>query len=150
MKKFVAQLLLITFLLPVLCFAANPPTITPLNKGQVSPYAGVLFSPEASAYIITELESFPERIKIEVDAATATAESNKNFKINEITIQCKTDKELLQASLDAQKKNILLYEADIKKLEENTVNKPLIFGVGFLGGFLFTLGTVFVLSYLTK
>ena len=150
MKKFIALLLLITFLFPTFSYAADPPVITPLKKGQISPYAGVLFSPEASAYVITELSSFPDRLKIEAEAVAKTSEANKNFKINEIAAQCKTDKEILNASLDTQTKKVLLLEDDIKKLEENTTNKPLIFGVGFLGGAVFTLGTVFVLSYLTK
>jgi len=150
MKKFISLFLLITFLLPTLSYAADPPVITPLKKGQISPYAGVLFSQEASAYVIAELSSVPDRLKIEAESSTRTAEANANFKINEIMAQCKTDKEILNASLEAQTKKVSLFQDDIKKLEENTTNKPLVFGVGFLGGVVFTLGTVFVLSYLTK
>lgn len=150
MKKFISILLIFVMTFSSISYADGNPVITPLRKGQFAPYSGVLFSPEASAKVITELESFPERTKIEVEAAVKTAEAKKDFKISEVQSQCKTDKDVLQASIDSKNDEEIILQNRIKELEDNVPNKPLIFGAGFVGGILFTLATVFAVSYVTK
>lgn len=150
MKKFISILLIFVMTFSSISYADGNPVITPLRKGQLAPYSGVLFSPEASAKVITELESFPERTKIEVEAAVKTAEAKKDFKISEVQSQCKTDKDVLQASIDSKNAEEIILQNRVKELEDNVPNKPLIFGAGFIGGILFTLATVFAVSYVTK
>ena len=150
MKKFISLILIIVMTLSSASYADVAPAITPLKKGQIAPYSGVLFSPEAGAYVVTELESIPEKVKIETEAAVKEAEAKKNFRISEIQSQCKTDKGILEADLSTQKKINEILQGDIEKLEKNAPNKPLIFGAGFLGGVLFTLATVFAISYVSK
>lgn len=149
MKNFIAGILIVS--ITTTSFShADQPIITPLKKNQPAPYAGVLFSSEASATIIAELESVPEKIKIEVDAAVSAAEAKKNFEINENNSACSTDKKLLNAEKEEQSKKIDLLQKDIKKFEENSTSKPLIFSFGFVGGIVFTLATVFSVSYIIK
>lgn len=148
MKKFISLTMLIVILISSLSYAE--PVITPMRKGQAAPYTGVLFSPEAAAGVITEISSTPEKIRIETEAAVKTAEAKKDFKINELTSQCRTDKEVLQADIDSLKRKNELLLSDIEKLQKDAPNKPLIFGAGVVGGIALTLATVFAVSYMVK
>lgn len=168
MKKLVASLLLASFICPAIAHAedASPPkeqpvavdfseiegpeVITPVQKGQPAPFAGILFSPRAAAVVGTEIASHPEKLKIEVDAAVKKAEAQKDFKYNELNTTCTSDKSQLQARIEANEKRIKILEKDLQDAIDDAPNRFVWLGIGAGAGIALTVVTVFAVSQATK
>lgn len=124
--------------------------ISPMRKGQTAPFTGVLLSPKAVTTIIVEQNSVPEKIQIEVDKTRKEEQVKCDFKVIEITAPLITDKKILEASQEANKKQINLLTEELKKSEDSRPNVVLWTGLGFVGGIAVTVLTVFAVSAATK
>ena len=98
--------------------------ISPMRQGDVAPFTGVLFSPKATATIITEFETFDERMKLEVDKAVRDTIAKKQFEINEVSSKCTTDKTVLQADITAKSKQITKLSEDLQVAQNAAANAP--------------------------
>lgn len=131
--------------------------IAPLKKGHVAPFAGVLFSPKAAATVITEYETFDQRIKVEVDKVIKTESAKRHFEVNEANSKCITSKTLLQADIDAKASEIKRLNIDLiaaKKDAANAIaNAPsrlLWTGIGVAAGAATAILITFAVTQATK
>lgn len=124
--------------------------ISPLKKGQIAPFTGVLLSPKATATIITQLNSLDALVKIEVDKAKSESKAQCDFAIAEQKNQLETDKKVLQASIDEKLKRITILENQVKEAEASRPNVVIWAGVGFAGGIAVTVLTVYAVSQATR
>lgn len=124
--------------------------IAPLRYGDPAPYTGVLFSQTAAATVISEIQSIPERIKVEVDAATKKSEAQCDFTKSELKTQCDTDKATRDAKIAEQAGRITLLDKSLREAEAATPSKLTWSSIGFAGGVVLTVASVFAISYVAK
>jgi len=111
--------------------------ISPMRKGNRAPFTGVLFSPRATATVVTEIETFDERMKIEIDKAVRDVTAKKQFELNELDSKCITAKTVLQADIDAKSSRIKQLSKDLSDAQDAAANAPsrlLWAGIGVLAG----------------
>jgi len=131
--------------------------IAPLKKGHVAPFAGVLFSPKATATVITEYETFDQRIKVEIDKVIKTETAKRQFEVNEANSKCITSKTLLQADIDAKASEIKRLNTDLinarKDADDAIANAPsrlLWTGIGVAAGAATAILLTFAVTQATK
>jgi len=112
--------------------------LSPMKKGQFSPFTGVLLSPLAVATLIAELNAKGAEIKIEVDKAKAEAEANHAYEKNIAQTQCMADKKILQANIDAKKQQIESFDAVVKAELESRPNPAFWAILGAAAGIVVT------------
>lgn len=100
------------------------PRISPMRTDDIAPFSGILFSPRATATIITELETVNQKIAIEVNKAVKDATAKKQFEIDEINSKCITSKSTLQATINANEKRIMQLRKDLKDAQDIANNSP--------------------------
>lgn len=121
--------------------------ISPMKKGQVAPFTGILLSPKATATIIAQLNTLQEQIKIEVNHVRAEEKARCDFRVAEIKTTTDADRKVLQAQLDARNKEINVLNGVIKQHEENKPNTPLWVGLGTGLGFVVGAGLTVLTVY---
>ena len=108
MQKAISFLLIsILALLQPLSALAQSPTVTDLEKGQVAPYSGVLFNPEAAAQLLAQQKYADAECELKID-----------LELDKLGAQMDLINESLKASLKATENK---YESiiDIKNDEIN-------------------------------
>lgn len=178
-KKFVSILMLSTLLLPNIAAAQSVPSpdpdppakdigrqlppvqlqpgekdpgtaLSPMKRGQRAPFTGVLLSPAAVANVVVEMESFEERLHIEVVRSIQEERAAGDKRLSDANAASTADKKVLQANLDASKTEADAYKKELKDLRDSQPNTYLWAGLGALGGVAFTLLTVFAVTQVTK
>lgn len=128
--------------------------ISPMKKGQIAPFTGILLSPKATATIIANLNALQEQIKIEVDHARAEEQAKCDFRVSETTTHLEADKKILQAQVDDRGKQITILTDQLKKEEANRPNTPLWVGLGTGAGLIIGVGlsalTVYAIGHASK
>lgn len=124
--------------------------ISPMKKGQVAPFTGVLLSPKAVASISTELTNIQKTVDIEVKRAVSEEAAKKNFEIESVRIKSDADKRVLEAKLASKLEEIKVLSDRLKKVEGSDQNLILWVGGSFLAGVVLTVLTVFAVSQSTK
>lgn len=114
--------------------------ISPVKKGNVVPFSGVLFSPGAAASVASEIDSFPEKLRIEIKAAKDAVAAQKDFEIAELKTHAQTEMQVNQAMLTAERQERKIIEEKTKNAESNKYYY--IFG-GIIAGSVLTFLTVF-------
>lgn len=124
--------------------------ISPMKLLQKAPFTGVLLAPKAIASLVARLNSFDKEKKLAVAEAVELAnETCKNEKNNN-DIMAKSQKLILEARVEDQKKVIQAYEEQLKK-ERDQQSDPAIWGlVGAAGGVAVTILTTFAVSQAMK
>ena len=120
--------------------------VSPMKKGQRAPFTGVLLSPEAVADITVEFESFPERLKLEVDMAVGMSQVDAQHRIDMLLAEGAADLSVAEAKLKAQLQVNSVLSKRIEKIEAEMGNTTLWFGMGITGGVVATLAIVYVSS----
>lgn len=128
--------------------------ISPMKKGNIAPFTGILLSPKAAATIIANLNALQEQIKVEVDHARAEEQAKCDFRVSETTTRLETDKKILRAQVDEQGKRIVIITDQLKKEETSRPNTSLWVGVGtgvgFVLGVAATVLTVYAVNQASK
>ena len=157
MKKFIANLLIISFLVPSSAWATDPsseePMIAPLNQGQVAPFPGVLFNKPAAAKVTVEYKHEKSDVQVEVDKAVADVTARKDKELLDAAAICtreKTEKDARITNLDENLKLKQKEADDLKVQLENAPSRTTWFGIGFVSGLAFTLVTVFAVGQVAK
>lgn len=114
--------------------------ITPLKKNQRAPYDGVLLSPVAVATIITQIKSFQDQAKLDLEFEKKQEQANCQYRIDELTTTCNTDKKVLMAQLDQQKSQIDVLSKQLDSELKNKPNVQLWTGIGVGVGFVVGVG----------
>lgn len=127
--------------------------LSPMKKGQKAPFTGVLFSSPAAAEIIVELESFQEKVQIEVDNAIKLQQINCKKEIDELKIKSSTDKKILETRIEGNLKVINNLNLELKKANEKAASglpSFFWFGIGTVSGIAITVVTAYAISQATK
>lgn len=144
-------LTILTFTFP--CKADPPsitrdvPIVTPVIKGQMVPYSGVLLSPEAVAKIITDAQECSQRIKIEIDHARDVQKALDDKKLADIQADIERDKKIFQAGITSRDGQIKDLSLALQKSENSRNNNWVWVAGGVLAGALLTVGTVAIVGY---
>jgi hypothetical protein len=159
MKKIIASVLLASTLLPSVAWAedaskpidpyADVAGVSPLRKGQKSPFAGVLLTPKATATIIANAETEKEKIDLEVTKAVGEALAKERFKGDEERTKCTADKKTLQASIDEKDARIKIVSDELAKASDPP-SRTTWAGVGFVGGVVATILIIYGVGKATK
>lgn len=159
MRKIIAALLLTSIVttLPVSAEESSvtletegPAVITPVQKGQPSPFSGILFSPRAAGGVGADIASIPELLRIEVERAVKESEARKDYDYNELNTVCTSDKKQLTARIEENKRRIEKLTQDLQDAEDAAPNRGVWFGIGAAAGVGLALGAVFVVLEATK
>jgi hypothetical protein len=121
-------------------------TTAPLRKGDKAPFTGVLLSPSAAASIIADIKNHAAAISIEVDKTKKEAEAKCEFDKKNLKADAEADKKIMQAQIDDQKTTITRLDKDLKAAEAAMPSRTVWFGVGFVGGIVLTVITVYGVS----
>lgn len=110
--------------------------ISPLKLGQRAPFTGILFSPDATISITTELKTSKEQTKLEVDKAVKLCLAENKYELDIAQIELLSTKEIADT-----KHTSLVLQNDvlvkrIKTLEDSYVNPVWYITGGVLGGIL--------------
>lgn len=166
MKKIISLLLAFSMFLPTVSYAegiVKIPTVqalpdesdvgdavSPLKKGQKAPFTGVLFSPSAAATILTEITTFDERVKLEVENAKRICTAKCDFEKAEMSAHFDAERKVLIASSEEKSSRIQVLTSEITRLESEKTNPYLWTGVGVAGGTVVTLLTLFTINQVVK
>lgn len=124
--------------------------VSPMKRGQIAPFTGVLLSPKALATVVADLNSMTDQIKIEVDRARGEEKARCDFSVSQVRTELETDKKIMQAHVDDDQAQLRILEDHLKKAEQSQSN-ALIWGfVGLGSGIAVSLLTVAVVSAVTK
>lgn len=125
-----------------------PPVISPLNRGQPSPFTGVLFSPEAVAQVIAASDTAKAAAALAVQHQAELDAAQQKYALDSAGTTCTADKSVLQAQLtDQQKQNQIL--TNQLKSASSGPGAPVWIGIGFAGGVVVTVLTAFAISKAT-
>jgi len=121
--------------------------ISPMKKGQIAPFTGVLLSPAAVAKVIADIESRNDAIKVEVKKATSTLQARHDHEKTVINIRNEADTKIFKSRIDQQKREIDSLEFQIKNEREDRPNPATWTAIGLATGVvLSTLAAVLIVS----
>ena len=125
------------------------PTVAPLVKNQPAPFAGVLLSPQAVASIVAQKDTAAQAAQLAVQHQVDLDALQLKYTQAQMTTTCTADKQVLQAQIDDNKKQILVLEDQLKK-NTGGPGAPVWIGLGAVGGIVLSVVTVFAVSRATK
>ena len=125
-----------------------PPVISPLQKGQAAPYTGVLLSPPAVAQIVAQQDTAKAAAALALQHQGEVDAAQQKYALDSAGTTCTADKTILQAQVtDGQKQNQILTQQ--LKSATSGPGAPVWIGLGFAGGVVVTVLTVFAVSKAT-
>lgn len=110
------------------------PVITPVTKGTLVPFTGILLTPEAVARIVAEAKDCPKRVQVEVDRARGEEKAHAQKALTDVKSDAKRDREVMQAGLDQRDGNVKDLTDRLQKSETARGNTWLWAGGGLLTG----------------
>jgi len=121
--------------------------ISPMRRGQIASFTGLLLSPRAVAEIVARLNSIGDQIKIEVERAEAEQKAKHDFAVAEARARYEADKKVLQVQVDYANKQAVVLNDIIKQQEANKPNVPLWAGLGAGVGLVVGVGLTVLTTY---
>lgn len=151
MKRLVASILLVSFLCPATSFAeaADEPMVAPMSQGEAAPFPGVLFNKPAAAKVTVEYKHDSTDCQVEIDKAVGDVIAKKNREISDLTATCNREKAEENARITTLESTLELKQNEIDSLTKQVEAAPkrtTWFGLGFLGGVVFTIATAFAIG----
>jgi len=117
--------------------------ISPIRKGERSPFAGLVLSPRAIATIMAHYKFLNEQIKIETEKERQEVTAQFENKIKELEIKYNSDKESYQTQIESSKSDSARYKSLLEKEISSRPNLPFWTGLSFAGGIGLTLLIIF-------
>jgi hypothetical protein len=160
MKSFVASILLavtlsssvagaqVTFppVTPVPGEVSVGAAVSPMRKGQVAPFTGVLLSPEAVAKIIVDYNNAKEQTEIEAKKARETQKAQDQLIIDNLKADIDREKAIAEAQVKSRDGQLKILSDALEKAEKDKPNPTLWAGIGVVAGAAITIITVFVVG----
>jgi len=119
--------------------------ISPMKKGQIAPFTGLLLSPSATASIISDIQFKDQLIQIEVKKATSTMKSYHDHELEKIKIRNESDSQILSLRLQEQAKEINRLDLQLKEERESRPNPATWVSIGVVGGVILSTLTAAVI-----
>lgn len=136
-----------------------PPTLEPgevnvgkaisiLKKGQTAPFTGILLSPEATADLISRLESYDQECQLKIDKELQTQKVQSDLRYEQLEITYNTYKKNCEVKLSSRDDTIDLLNRTLEKRTDPKTEWWFIGGVagGFVLGAAITIATVYATS----
>lgn len=120
--------------------------VSPMKKGQVAPFTGVLLSPRAVAGIVTQLNSFDEQVAIEVDRAKAQVAARCTLDLSDASARCAATEKILNARIASQGTEVKRLTGLLEKHEKKAPARLWI-SLGCGAGFIFGVGLTVLTTY---
>lgn len=124
--------------------------ISPMKKGQIAPFTGLLISPATIASIITDIQLKDEEIQTEVQRAIKTLEIQHDYAFSLEKIRNESDNRLSLTRVQEQRKEIDRLDAALKKEKEDRPNPTVWATIGVVAGVLISTLTASAVIYVTK
>lgn len=124
--------------------------VSPMRKGQVAPFTGLLFSPAAVATIITEIESKQAEIDLEVQRATDAMAVRHNHQLEIMRIRTDSDSKIDKLRIDEQKNEIDRLNLRLKQEREDRPNVLVWTAVGVGAGVILSTLTAAIIVSVTN
>lgn len=135
MRKFV-QFLTSSVVIVLTSTVHAEPIVTPLDKGNVAPYSGVLLSPEAVAKIVADAHECLERTKIEIQHARDVQKAQDDKRLADETALFERDKKVADAALRQRDGQIVILSAEVARAQKAASNSWLWVSLGAIVGVL--------------
>ncbi len=117
--------------------------ISPVRKGEKSPFTGLILSPRAVATIMAHYKFLNEQISLETEKVRQEVTAHFENKINELKIKYESDKESYRTQLESSRSDSAKYKSLLEKEISSRPNLPLWAGLSFAGGIGLTLLIIF-------
>lgn len=124
--------------------------ISPMKKGDKAVFTGLLLSPRAVATVMAQINALKGQIKIEVDRTRGEEQARCEFRVSEQKNTLETDKRILQVQLESTQKDLQTLSTRLKEDRTAQQNVQLWTGLGFAGGVVATIVTVFAVKSVIK
>jgi len=152
MRRLIALIMTLVLLIPSVASADDPapwiaPVITPLAKGTIAPFTGILLTPEAVARVIAEAKDCPKRAQVEADNARAVEKARGDKALADVRSDAKRDHEVQQAGIDQRDGNIKDLTTRLQASENARGNTWLWAGGGVLAGAALVVLSIVTVSY---
>ena len=150
--KLISSLLIVTTLAaatPAMADDKTSPVVSPVQRGAIAPFTGVLFSPEAIARVVAQQDASQAAMRLAVQNQAAVDAAQLQYQTSQLSTTCNADKGILQAQVDNDKQQINILNDQLKK-NTGGPGPGLWIGTGVVGGVIVTLLTVFAVGKATK
>jgi hypothetical protein len=129
------------------CWADQPAVVSPVKRGQVAPYSGVLLSPPAVAQIVAQQGTVDAALQLAVQHQQELDAVNSAYDLHSTQTTCTADKAVLQAQLNDKNKQIVAITAQLKK-QSSAISPGVWVGIGVVSGVIVTVATVLIATKL--
>ena len=141
MNKIIATILLL--FMPTILMAQTP-QITPLNKHQKAPFAGVLYNPDAIAEIVAQRESLIQQHQLFLEQLEEQLKAQCDLQVDNLSAE-------VDICNDRYNEMLGIKDLQIQKLEKLAFEQPhknshWWFAGGILSGVLITVGIVYAVK----
>lgn len=158
MKKAVSVVLIASLLTPSFAWSQSPPSqpdpiVYPMDTGEKAPFDGVLFNSTAVATVNVKYKTAEQETQIAVEKAVNDCNAVKTREVNDVRATCGREKSEIGAKYDTCTGTLSEKEKENSALKKQIAESPrrdVWFGIGFGGGILFTLLTVFAVGQVAK
>lgn len=144
MKKIISFASIFCFLLQVLLYplpAWGEEKMTTLEKGEAAPYAGTLFSTEAAAKLVTQLEFNQSVCDAEKEKALEMQKADLQLKIDLCEASLTSCKSLCETRLEIKNEQITFLQDELTQRKH--MSPTWVFVTGVLAGGLIAVGSAY-------
>ena len=150
MKVFIAHFTCFAFLLqslliPLPAFADEQ--VATLQEGEVAPFTGTLFSTEATARMLAELELTEESCTLRINRAVELKEAEMQLSLDQLQIRFDTSTQLYEQRLAIRDQQIQFMD---KELTRNRVHPAWLIVGGIVIGSLTAIGTAAAMNQVSQ
>ena len=124
--------------------------VSPLRKGQLAPFTGILLSPEAVAKVIVDYNNAKGQTEIEVQKARETQKAQDKLLIDNAAADLAREKAIGEAQVKSRDAQIKIVNDALAKAEKDRPNPTFWAGLGVVAGAAVTILTVFVVGSVSK
>ena len=122
--------------------------IATVEKGQIVPFDGTLFSTLAAAKLLVDLEASKNQCDLKILEAVEKKSAEKQYEIEILKIENKNAKERHEAIIGLKNENINILHNELKRSTAD--RSALWFGSGVVAGILITTASAWSLSQINK
>ena len=123
---------------------AQTPQITPLNKHQKAPYAGVLYNADAVAEIVAQREALIQQHQLFLQQLEEQLEAQCDLQVDNLSAEVDICNDKYNEMLGI--KNMQIQKLEKIAFERPNKNSHWWFGGGILTGVLITIGVVYAVN----
>ena len=136
LNKIIAIILLVSF--PTIVFANDLPKIKPMNKGEIAPFAGVLFNSSAVAQSIAEKEYNAEQCRLRIDHLEQKEKAKCDLLVSTVKVEVDFLKQKYGSILKIKDEEVNRFQK--LALERPNKNSHWWFAGGIIAGIVLSIG----------